>query len=133
MCGQSAPVPLAVRTISAKEYRLVFCTRCRQHYCDPIPTPQEIIGFYQGDYHRELREEGNTEKTFGPKFIRYRDWITRFLRNGRCIDIGTATGLFPSLLKAAGFDAEGTEFNQESAEWGAKHYGIRIRVGDLNR
>jgi SAM-dependent methyltransferase len=41
--------------------------------------------------------------------------------------------LFPSLLKAAGFDAEGTEFNRASAEWGAAHYGIRIRNGGLEQ
>jgi 2-polyprenyl-3-methyl-5-hydroxy-6-metoxy-1,4-benzoquinol methylase len=49
------------------------------------------------------------------------------------MDVGTATGLFPSMLKAAGFDAEGTEYNTASAEWGAAHYGIRIRVGGLEQ
>ena len=133
MCGQSGAIPLASRTVSAKEYRLVVCTRCGQHYCDPIPTPEEIIGFYQGDFHRQLRLEGGTEKIFGEKFARYRDWTLTFIKSGRSIDIGTATGLFPSLLKAAGFDAEGTEYNRESAEWGAANYGIRVRVGGLER
>ena len=131
MCGETGPIRLARRTMSAKEYSLVVCTRCGQHYCDPAPTAQEIVGFYQGDYHKELRNDGDTERVFGPKFGRYRDWIATFLRDGRSIDIGTATGLFPSLLKAAGFDAEGTEYNRASAEWGAAHYGIEIRVGGL--
>jgi SAM-dependent methyltransferase len=117
--------------MSAKEYCLVVCTQCGQHYCDPAPTPAEIMGFYQGDWHQELRNAGETERIFGSKFERYRDWIVSFLRSGRSIDIGTATGLFPSLLKAAGFDAQATEYNRASAEWGAAHYGIEIRVGGL--
>ena len=133
MCGQSGAIHLASRTVSAKDYNLVVCTRCGQHYCDPAPTAQEIVGFYQGDYHRELRQEGGTEKIFGPKFLRYREWIVKFLQSGRSIDIGTATGLLPSLLKAVGFDAEGTEYNRESAEVGAVRYGIRIRVGGLEQ
>jgi 2-polyprenyl-3-methyl-5-hydroxy-6-metoxy-1,4-benzoquinol methylase len=124
---------MASRTVSKKEYRLVVCTRCGQHYCDPAPTQDEIIGFYQGDFHQELRAEGGTERLFGEKFDRYRDWITEFLQSGHSIDVGTATGLFPSLLKAVGFDAEGTEYNRDSAEWGAAHYGIRIRVGGLEQ
>ena len=133
MCGEFNPVHLASRTVSTKEYHLVVCTRCGQHYCDPAPTSEEIMGFYQGDYHGELRKIGDTERVFGPKFSRYRDWVVTFLRSGRSIDVGTATGLFPSLLKAAGFDAEGTEYNRASAEWGASHYGIRIRVGGLEQ
>jgi 2-polyprenyl-3-methyl-5-hydroxy-6-metoxy-1,4-benzoquinol methylase len=117
----------------AKEYSLVVCTRCGQHYCDPAPTAQEITQFYQGDYHQELRQEGATERTFEPKFLRYRDWIVEFLQTGRSIDIGTSTGLLPSLLKASGFDAEGVEYNRESAEWGARHYGVRIRLGGLEQ
>jgi SAM-dependent methyltransferase len=133
MCGRSGPIYLASRTASAKEYRLAVCLRCGQHYCDPPPTLDEIVGFYQGDYHSELRLADGTEKAFGAKFARYRDWILSFIRSGRSIDIGTATGLFPSLLKAAGFKSEGTEYNRASAEWGSAHYGVPIRVGGLEQ
>ncbi len=34
------------------------------------------------------------------------------MNNGLSPDIGTATGLFPSLLEGAGFDAEGIEFQR---------------------
>jgi 2-polyprenyl-3-methyl-5-hydroxy-6-metoxy-1,4-benzoquinol methylase len=114
-------------------YHLAVCRKCGQHYCDPAPTVDEIVGFYQGDFHQELRENGGTEKIFGPKFLRYRDWVVKYLESGRSIDVGTATGLFPSILKEAGFDAEGLEYNRASAEWGTIHFGIRIRVGGLEQ
>jgi len=73
------------------------------------------VAFYHGDFHQELREPGGTERIFGAKFARYRDWVLSFLQSGRSIDIGTATGLFPSLLKQAGFDAEGTSTARQCA------------------
>lgn len=133
MCRASGPTVLASRTLLAKQYHLVVCNRCGQHYCDPTPTADDMARFYQGDFHQELRQDGGTEKIFGEKFLRYRDWVLTFLSGGRCIDVGTSTGLFPSLLKAAGFDAEGTEYSRASAEWGAAHYGIRVRVGGLEQ
>ena len=91
------------------------------------------MGFYQGNYHQELRVDGGAEKVFSAKYLRYRDWVVTFVKNGRSLDVGTATGLFPSLLNEAGFDAEGIEYNRASAEWGAAHYGIRIRPGGLEQ
>jgi 2-polyprenyl-3-methyl-5-hydroxy-6-metoxy-1,4-benzoquinol methylase len=133
MCGELGATRLASRTVAAKQYHLAVCAHCGQHYCDPAPAAEEIRGFYQGDFHRELRQEGGTERIFGPKFLRYRDWVVTFLHGGRSVDIGTATGLFPSMLKSAGFDAEGTEYNRDSAEWGAAHFGVRIKVGGLEQ
>lgn len=133
ICGQPSPRRLTSKTVSKKTYTLVVCTQCNQHYCDPVPTPDEIVGFYQGNYHHELRQEGASERIFGPKFLQYRQWVVQFLNRGRHIDIGTATGLFPSLMKEVGFDAEGTEYNRASAEWGTAHYKIRIRVGGLEQ
>lgn len=133
MCGNIGAQDLASRTVSGKDYHLVVCTRCGQHYCSPTPTPEEIASFYQGDFHKELRTEGGSERVFGRKFARYRDWVMTFLSGGRSLDVGTATGLFPAMLKQVGFQAEGVEYNPESAKWGAEHYGVSIRVGGLEQ
>ena len=90
-----------------------------------------IRRFYEGNYHATLRVPGGTEKAFYDKFTGYRNWALQFITRGRALDIGTATGLFPSLLKEAGFDAEGLEINEASARWGETQYGVRIRVGTL--
>ena len=129
MCGARKSAFLASRLRAGKEYRLAACQQCGQHYCDPAPTTDEIRGFYLGDYHLELRNANGTESAFGKKFASYRDWILSFLKGGRCVDIGTATGLLPYMLKQSGFDAEGVEYNSSSVEWGSAHYGIPIRVG----
>ena len=107
------------------EYSLARCQTCGQHFCHPIPTEEELATFYAGDFHQELRTGGEIEQVFAAKFMGYRDWVLEFVRGGRSLDIGTATGLLPALLKQVGFDAEGIEYNEASAKWGEEHYGVR--------
>jgi SAM-dependent methyltransferase len=127
MCASHESKILAATTFADKEYHLARCAQCGLHFCAPTPTAVEIASFYQGDYHADLREDGGTEKRFGSKFARYRGWVLKFVTGGRSLDIGTSTGLFPALLKRAGFDAEGIEYNKASAEWGQAHFGVKIR------
>lgn len=122
---------LAHRSFGAKNYDLAQCRHCGQHYCSPVPTESEIVGFYQGDYHADLLFAGAAERVFGGKFRRYRDWVLQFITCGRTLDIGCSTGLFPYLLKEAGFEAEGLEYSRMSAQWGAEHYGIKIITESL--
>jgi len=129
MCGSAGAHILLSRRHNEKEFHLARCPSCGQHFCDPAPTRAEIAALYSGDYHQNLRSPGATEKEFGEKFRRYRDWILRFVKPGRSLDIGTSTGLFPSLLKQSGFEAEGIEYNEESAKWAQSHYQIRILPG----
>lgn len=119
------------KSFVGKRWALAHCGSCDLHYTDPIPSDEDIRSFYEGDYHSTLRRQGATELAFGSKFARYRDWILTFLRAGRTLDVGCATGLLPKMLQDVGFEAEGLELNAESAQWGARHYGVSIAVGTL--
>jgi 2-polyprenyl-3-methyl-5-hydroxy-6-metoxy-1,4-benzoquinol methylase len=132
MCEAARAKILTEKTFDGRTYYLVHCRRCDLHFCAPTPTAHEITQFYSGDYHAELRVPGASEKAFGAKFVRYRDYALEFVKNGRSLDIGTATGLLPSILKASGFEAEGLESNRASAEWGEAHYGIKISTCRLS-
>jgi len=129
VCEAARPRYMTQRMRNGITYHLARCCRCGQHYCDPAPTADEIRSFYEGDYHQELRTIGGTEREFGNKYVRYRDWIVTFIQTGRTIDIGTATGMLPALLKGAGFQAEGVEYSRSSAEWGSAQFGVPIRIG----
>lgn len=131
VCGGREARRLGSRKLHDQVYHLARCGGCSQHFCDPLPSSEEIQSFYTGDYHADLRVPGGTEKAFGEKFTRYSDWILQFVTGGRSMDIGTSTGLLPSLLQHAGFEAEGIEFNGESARWGEQHFGVRIRTCTL--
>lgn len=131
MCETTGVKIVGKKNFSEQAFYLARCVRCGQHFCTPQPKDGLIDHFYGGDYHAMLRVQGGTEKAFRDKFARYRDWVLRFTVQGRSLDIGTATGLFPSLLKEVGFDAEGLEINEASARWGEMQYGVRIKAGNL--
>jgi len=131
MCGAPGSSLLASKRYRGKDFSLALCAGCGQHFCVPRPSSSEIAAFYQGDFHGSLRTPGGSEAKFGPKFRRYRDWVLEFVKGGRSLDIGTATGLFPHLLTQAGFQAEGLEYNPASAAWGEANYGIKIRTCSL--
>ncbi len=127
MCGSSATVVEFVKDDGPWRWSLGRCTRCGLHFTDPRPTPEYLKERYSGDYHKELRTEGGTEKAFGAKYHRYADWITPHLAAGsRVLDIGCATGGFVKMLCDRGFSAEGLELNPDTAAWGRDHYGITI-------
>jgi len=90
-----------------------------------------LAELYSNDYHAELRAPGATEAAFGPKFRRYADWIQSFCRSGRVLDIGCSTGLLVRMLCDRGFDAEGIELNAASANWAARHYGVKVQTDPL--
>lgn len=115
------------KALGDKIWYLAQCLDCTQYYTDPLPTLDDITTFYSGEYHSDLLSAEATELQFGPKFRGYADWICNYVRDGSSLDLGCTTGLFPHILKQRGFEAEGLELNPASAQWGAKHYGIRIR------
>ena len=126
-CHSANVFRLVSKPLGDKVWYLARCLDCTQYYTDPLPTLEDITTFYTGEYHSELLSEEATELEFGPKFRGYADWICKYVRSGRSLDLGCTTGLFPHILKQRGFEAEGLELNPASAQWGAKHYGIPIR------
>ena len=89
---------------------------------------------YGGSYHDDLRVAGGrSERRFKRKYERYFRLLKPFVEEtGKSLDVGCSTGRFVKLLQENGFEAEGIEWNAESAAWGAEHYGVPIRVGSLD-
>jgi SAM-dependent methyltransferase len=127
MCGSTAVVVEAVKEEGSKTWSLARCRRCGLHFTDPRPTPDYLAERYSGDYHKDLRTKGATEKSFGDKYRRYADWLAPRLPVGsRVLDIGCATGGLVKMLRDRGLAAEGLELNADTAVWGREHYGITI-------
>src|SRR4051794_20182677 len=131
LCAAENPKLLIHRVVNGTKYHLARCSRCKLHFCAPAPTPAELDRLYSGNYHGDRRDNAAAERASASVFSDYREFVLRFLKSGRSLDIGTSTGQFPSMLKQAGFNAEGVEYNEASAQWGEAHYGIKIWVGDL--
>ena len=109
--------------------RLVKCRRCGLQYIDPRLRDDLIFaGYTQGDDPTYVSQLAARERTFAGSLAE----IERLAGGrGRLLDIGTAAGAFVAAATKRGWDAEGCEPNSWMAEWGTRHYGIRIRQGSV--
>jgi SAM-dependent methyltransferase len=109
--------------------RLVRCRRCGLQYVNPRLRGDLILSSYsEGEDPTYVSQLAARERTFDAALIE----IERLAgRRGRLLDIGTAAGAFVAAAARRGWDAEGCEPNRWLGEWGARHYGIRIRQGSV--
>ncbi len=114
------------RAFKGRDWWLAQC-RCGLRFTHPAPGLDDLLEFYSGSYHSELLDGG--DRKFAAKFKTYISMIPPDARRGRSLDVGCTTGLFPAMLRDAGFDAEGLEVNPAIAAWGRAHYGLSITEG----
>lgn len=109
--------------------QLVRCRRCGFQYVNPRLRGDLIFsGYTEGEDPAYVSQLKARERTFAGSLGE----IERAAgRPGRLLDIGTAAGAFVAAAKARGWDAEGCDPNRWLAEWGSRHYGIRIRQGSV--
>lgn len=109
--------------------RLVRCRRCGFQYISPRLRGDLILSAYsEGEDPAYVSQLPARERTFAGAL----DEIERAAGGrGRLLDVGTAAGAFVATARARGWTAEGCEPNRWLAEWGSRHYGIRIRAGSL--
>jgi 2-polyprenyl-3-methyl-5-hydroxy-6-metoxy-1,4-benzoquinol methylase len=109
--------------------RLVRCRECQFQYVSPRLRGDVILTCYaEGDDPLYVSQVDARMRTF----LAAIDEIERATgHKGRLLDVGTAAGAFVAAAARRGWDAQGCEPNRWLAEWGAKHFGIRVRQGDL--
>jgi SAM-dependent methyltransferase len=109
--------------------QLVKCRDCGLLFISPRLRSDLILSSYaEGKDPVYVSQMEARERTFAISLKR----IERVLgRTGRLLDIGTAAGGFLAAAKARGWRAEGCEPNKWLAEWGSRHYGVRIRPGSV--
>jgi SAM-dependent methyltransferase len=109
--------------------QLVRCRHCAFQYVNPRPRADLILsGYTEGEDPAYVSQLEARERTFAASL----EEIERAAgRRGRLLDIGTAAGAFVAAARDRGWQAEGCEPNRWLAEWGARHYGVRIRQGSV--
>jgi SAM-dependent methyltransferase len=109
--------------------RLVRCRRCAFKYVNPRLRADLILRSYtEGEDPKYVSQLQARERTFAAALGE----IERATGGrGRLLDIGTAAGAFVAAAVSQGWQAEGCEPNRWLADWGSKHYGIRIRQGSV--
>lgn len=127
MCSSLDIHPVFTREFHQRTWHLTSCANCGLKFTYPKPTSEDIASFYSGSYHGELRSPGAAEKAHSGRFRQFAALIERYCPPpARVFDIGCSTGLLLATLNRRGYDAEGVEYNADSARWGAEHYGVKI-------
>jgi 2-polyprenyl-3-methyl-5-hydroxy-6-metoxy-1,4-benzoquinol methylase len=109
--------------------RLVQCRNCGLQYLNPrLKSDLILTGYSAGADETFISQNSAREQTFAKSL----DMIEKF-RPGRCklLDIGTAGGAFLGVAARRGWDVMGCEPNYWMADWGSRHYGIRITPGTV--
>jgi SAM-dependent methyltransferase len=109
--------------------RLVRCRKCGLQYVSPRPLASDIVAAYSGgDDPAYVSQVAARERTFADAVAHIE---TLLPGRGRILDVGTAAGAFLAAARGRGWQVEGCEPNAWLAEWGARHYGIPIRTGEI--
>lgn len=120
------------------EFPIVRCRQCRLIYVTPRPSQAEIGRYYPsgyGPYKRAIEDED-----WGVlRWLRRRKLKVRLrhvrqitgLQQGRLLDVGCATGLFPHEAELQGWQAEGIETNPGAVKYARDRFDLAIHQGAL--
>lgn len=95
-------------------WNVVRCRHCGLGYLDPRPTMDEASRYYPAKYFQR-------RPAMGQRYLRQAEYLPP--TPGRLLDIGTAGGDFPAVMRARGWEVTGIEF----AEAGNPH-GLPIHT-----
>ncbi len=89
---------------------VVRCARCRHAYVWPVPSAEFIAGLYQGAYYSGsngnlgFSDYGALEPARRRMFARHLHRVRPYVRPGRVLDVGAATGDFLKVARALGWE-----------------------------
>jgi len=121
-------------SINRNFYNLYECDKCNIGMLHPFPSEEELAKLYSCGNYRT-----GTGKRFGFAIesliylgrLRKRGRISKYVKTGTILDIGCGRGLFLDVMRRGGWHTIGTEFNEETASYAIKTYGLKVLSGDI--
>lgn len=109
-------------------YRLVKCKSCTHVYASPRPA--SMWSEYTGDSKDEIYLQNTEQRVSTSKAVI--DYIRRYMKEGKLLDVGCATGDFLSVAKDY-YSVEGLELSEWSSKYAMdKGYVIHKKLlGDM--
>ena len=125
----------ADRTYEGKRYpsRVVRC-RCGHCFLNPIPDGDELLSFYDDDYHCYTTSPNEAERI--GRWIEQRRRGDRFnhvpiIVGGRFLDVGCGSGDMVAAMARLGMESEGVEPSRYAATK-ATEAGLKVTCGLLH-
>lgn len=128
-----APGEMADYLASTDRYgrygRIVKCPSCGLVFTNPRPPTENLVASYcaavDPDYTREDASRGINA------FLSLAT-IRKFVKGGRLLDIGCATGFFLNVARSD-FEAAGAEPSEWAAGFARKKFGLDVTCGDFQK
>ncbi len=121
--------------LNCEHFSYVKCSDCGLVLQNPPPAQEEILDIYDASYFQYEIDNHNAFfnlMKLGLQDINF-DQITRNMTEKRFLDIGSATGLLLNEMKQRGWDCDGVEICDESAEYARKNFLLNIHTCPLNK
>ncbi len=125
LCG-STHVKIKFNMISDRQ--IFACSDCDIQFLSPQLNDQELIKLYSENYYFAWGVSGNeeNESTKRMKIATFQlrlSLILQYIKKGKILDVGCATGYFLETAKEKGFDPFGVEFSEYSSAIAKKKFG----------
>ncbi|MFY0643902.1 MAG: class I SAM-dependent methyltransferase [Bacteroidia bacterium] len=108
--------------VSHEKFSIKECDNCRFRYTDNPPSEQEAGAYYEDEDYVEHsdKQEGLIFKLYhiGRKWMLNRKLrlIQKHTKEGRILDVGSASGYFMNHMKSAGYGVDGIEISPKARE-----------------
>lgn len=115
-----------------KTYDVYFCQKCFIGITSPLPSLKELTTLYSSEGYRAasgVKFNELLERLIYLFRLRRKKLIKKYIGRGRILDIGCGRGLFLTIMKNDGWTVTGTEFNEETASYASRAYGIDVKTG----
>jgi 2-polyprenyl-3-methyl-5-hydroxy-6-metoxy-1,4-benzoquinol methylase len=108
--------------------RVVRCLRCGLVYTNPRPRPETLHEGYAEAVDTEYAEEDFSRSINAHMALRT---IKKFVRSGRLLDVGCATGYFLNAARLD-FDVHGVEPSRWAVNYARERLGLPVTHGTLD-
>lgn len=133
MCGENRE---QVIRAEGNGIRIIRCPECGLIRKDPLPVYNEISKIYDKNYYEGNGQIGYTsylnQRAELLALARERlEFVMRYIRSGRLLDVGCATGEFLEVANKIGWTVTGVEISNFSSSIARERTGLDIRTGTL--
>ena len=111
------------------------CTHCGHQYCEIKDAENHLEKVYGDDYFFEGKHgypnylnQKDILLGYGRKYAKI---LSKYTRQGKLLDVGSAAGFILKGFKIAGWECYGLEPNDTMADYGRKELGVNISTGGL--
>lgn len=138
LCGSHDTEPVA----EVDSFHIVRCRQCGLIYVNPRYREDVLEQLYTAEYYDHdgikngqaffgyddyIADEENIRITF----VKRLKTIERFVRKGKLLDIGCATGFFLDLARTRGWEVVGSEVSAFAAQYARDRFGLDVHIGPL--